>query len=208
MSVKSVVPFSFEGSEVRVTEGPDGKPWYCAKDVCGILEYANSRNAIAEHCREEGVGKSYAPTAGGPQELTFISESNLYRLVCRSTLPAAVKFEKWVFEVLLPAVRHGVVSAPPPDVMPQITGKYIAVLERNDSDKSAEIARLRKEIRRLMAATPCVEEEVDTFMLLRNMGYSIGRIARATKRSRHTIRRHLRDDDLPDIDKQIEEMTE
>jgi prophage antirepressor-like protein len=206
-----MVPFSFDGSEIRVTEGPDGKPWYCAKDVCNILGYANSRDAVEQHCRDKGVAKCYTLTSGGPQEALFISEPNLYRLICRSTLPAAAKFEAWVYEVLIPAAVRAAGAVPPvagSAPADRYVDKYILLLEDNHSTAKTEIARLHSEIRALKAAMPCSEEEVDTFMLLRNMGYSIRRISRATKRSRSAIRRHLRDDNLPDIDKQIEEMTE
>jgi prophage antirepressor-like protein len=36
----------------------------------------------------------------------FISEAGLYRLLCRSTKPEAVNFEKWVFDEVLPTLRE------------------------------------------------------------------------------------------------------
>ena len=46
-----------------------------------------------------------------PQQITeikYISEGNLYRLIIRSKLPSAEKFERWVFdEVLLELRKNG-----------------------------------------------------------------------------------------------------
>jgi prophage antirepressor-like protein len=37
--------------------------------------------------------------------MVFISEPNLYRLIARSKLPTAQKFERWIFEEVLPSIR-------------------------------------------------------------------------------------------------------
>ena len=56
------------------------------------------------HCK--GVVKRYPlATDGGVQELRVISEPDVMRLICGSKLPAAVRFEKWVFEEVLPSIR-------------------------------------------------------------------------------------------------------
>lgn len=44
-------------------------------------------------------------TAGGMQKLSFIPEGDMYRLIVHSKLPNAVKFERWVFEEVLPTIR-------------------------------------------------------------------------------------------------------
>jgi prophage antirepressor-like protein len=66
--------------EVRI-QMKDGAPWFCAADVCRILEYQNSRDAVHKHCREKGVANCYTLTDGGKQALTFLDEGNLYRLL-------------------------------------------------------------------------------------------------------------------------------
>jgi len=41
-------------------------------------------------------------------EKVYIPEGDLYRLIIRSKLPAAVRFEAWVCDVVLPTIRkHG-----------------------------------------------------------------------------------------------------
>lgn len=96
--------FRFQSHEVR-TVTIDGNPYWVAKDVAEVLGYANTNEAISRHCK--GVAKRYPlQTAGGVQELRIIGESDLYRLIAHSTLPAAETFEKWIFEEVLPAIRR------------------------------------------------------------------------------------------------------
>lgn len=97
----------FENSEfgsIRTVK-ENGHIWFCGKDVAEALGYKVGRKAIFDHCKEEGVLKRNVPTEGGVQEMSFINEPNLYRLIIHSKLPSAEKFEKWVFEEVLPAIR-------------------------------------------------------------------------------------------------------
>ena len=82
----------------------DGKPYFCAKDVAGALGYAKPRNAVATHCK--GALKRGVLTEGGNQEMTFIPEGDIYRLIIRSKLPSAEKFESWVMDEVLPQLRQ------------------------------------------------------------------------------------------------------
>ena len=84
----------------------DGKEYFPAIQCAQILGYSNPRKAVIDHCETEGVTKRYVPTSGGTQEVKYISEGNLYRLIVRSKLPAAKKFERWVFDEVLPEIRR------------------------------------------------------------------------------------------------------
>ena len=42
---------------------------------------------------------------GRSQEASFISEGDLYRLIMKSKLPSAEKFESWVMDEILPTIR-------------------------------------------------------------------------------------------------------
>jgi len=84
----------------------DGEPWFCAKDVCSLLGYGtNSRHTVTQHCKEEGVLKLHTPTSGGNQQLLYVSERNLYRLIMRSKLDSAERFQDWVEGEVLPTIR-------------------------------------------------------------------------------------------------------
>lgn len=107
MNTAQVIPFLFESYEIR-TQLIDDQPWFCVADVCRILGYMNSRDALAKHCREKGVAKRDTFTVKGRQSLTFIDEGNLYRLIIKSRKEEAQRFESWVCDEVLPAIRkHG-----------------------------------------------------------------------------------------------------
>lgn len=84
----------------------EGKPWFPATACAKILGYANPRDAIGRHCVEDGVVKhDVIDNLGRTQSTKFITEGNLYRLITHSKLPAAERFEKWVFDEVLPSIR-------------------------------------------------------------------------------------------------------
>lgn len=93
-----------EFGSIRTVE-QNGQIWFCGVDVANALEYKNSRDAISRHCKNEGVVKYDTPTSSGIQSIVFINEPNLYRLITHSKLPSAEKFERWVFEEVLPSIR-------------------------------------------------------------------------------------------------------
>ena len=99
-----VVPFRFESHEIR-TLIVNGNPWFVAKDVCDVLEYANSRKALADHLDDDEKGVTDCDTPGGKQQMAVINESGLYTLILRSNKPAAKPFRKWVTAEVLPSIR-------------------------------------------------------------------------------------------------------
>ena len=92
-----------EFGNIRTLETEDGKVLFCASDVASALGYSNTRDAISRHCK--GVVKRDTLTNGGKQEMSFIPEGDVYRLIANSKLPNAVKFESWVFDEVLPTIR-------------------------------------------------------------------------------------------------------
>lgn len=92
-----------EFGEIRTLKEADGKVLFCGKDIAAALGYSNTRDALSRHCK--GVVKRDILTEGGEQELSFIPEGDVYRLICNSKLPSAEKFERWVFDEVLPTIR-------------------------------------------------------------------------------------------------------
>lgn len=93
----------------------DGKPLFCGADACKALGYKNQHDALTRHCK--GVVKRYPLTNGGKQQMNFLPEGDLYRLITHSKLPSAEKFEHWVFDEVLPAIRkNGMYGADPADL--------------------------------------------------------------------------------------------
>ena len=95
--------------------------WFCAKDVCNILEYSNYRQSISlyldEECKvslnELVVLKNKTTSKDNFNHLsyndlkaTYINEEGLYRLMFHCKLPVAKKFQKWIFKEVLPTIRR------------------------------------------------------------------------------------------------------
>lgn len=81
----------------------NGKEYFPATQCAKILGYKDTINAVKQHCK--GVVKHHLSTNGGNQLANYIPEGDLYRLIVRSKLPAAEKFERWVFDEVLPTIR-------------------------------------------------------------------------------------------------------
>lgn len=84
----------------------DGKPYFPATTCAKALGYVKPHNAIVRHCRyslKRGV-----PHPQSPDKIitvNFIPEGDLYRLITHSKIPSAERFEKWVFDEVLPTIR-------------------------------------------------------------------------------------------------------
>ena len=92
-----------EFGSIRVVE-ENGRYLFCGTDVAAALGYSNPRDALRRHCK--GVVKRDTLTDGGPQQLSFIPEGDVYRLIVHSKLPSAERFERWVFDEVLPSLRR------------------------------------------------------------------------------------------------------
>lgn len=83
------------------------KTYFVANDVAKALGYVETAKAVRTHCK--GVSEMDIPSNGGIQTMKIIPEGDIYRLVIKSQLPAAERFESWIFDEVLPSIRkHGV----------------------------------------------------------------------------------------------------
>lgn len=130
--MNEIQTFNFKNSGVRTFVDENGNPWFCAKDVCDILGYKNSRDAVSRHTKSEGVVKRdlVKTLSNGRQqgfETTFIDERNVYRLVLRSEIPDAEPFQDWVCGEVLPTIRKtGSYGTPQTPALPDFTNPAIA----------------------------------------------------------------------------------
>ncbi|MBE1275642.1 phage antirepressor KilAC domain-containing protein [Enterovibrio baiacu] len=98
----NVIPFQFQHENIRVIE-QSGETWFVAKDVASILGYSNPRDAVNRYFKEGR--ETRLPTNSGEQLAKIIPERDVYRLIMRSKLPEAEKFEDWVVSDVLPSIR-------------------------------------------------------------------------------------------------------
>lgn len=83
----------------------NGATLFCGSDVANALGYARPNDAVSAHCRST-VKRRIATAQGNEAEMSFIPEGDVYRLITHSKLPAAERFERWVFDEVLPTVRQ------------------------------------------------------------------------------------------------------
>lgn len=89
--------------EIRFVE-VDGKPYAVGKDIAEALGYKRPSDAIAQHCKYT-VKHRIVDNTGFEQPMNIIPESDVYRLIIKSKLPSAEKFETWVMDEVLPTIR-------------------------------------------------------------------------------------------------------
>lgn len=129
------------------TAGSPADPLFCLSDICQAIGIANARN-VKNRLDNEDVHLVDTPTAGGMQQITFVTESGLYDVIIRSDSEQAKPFRKWVTSEVLPAIRkHGIYATE-------------ATVEKMLSDPESAIIMLQayqKERRERMAAQQEVE---------------------------------------------------
>lgn len=135
---------SEEFGNIRTTE-IDGQPYFVASDVAKALGYSNPRKAIADHCK--GVTKRDTPTSSGVQSISYINEGDMYRLIMKSKLPSAERFESWVMDEVLPTIRK--------------TGGYH--LPQTYSEALRELADMAEQKEKLMLENEQMKPKADFF---------------------------------------------
>lgn len=86
-----------------------GRVLFCGSDVARALGYARPNDAIVDHCR--CTVKRRIPHPQSPDKeigMAFIPEGDVYRLIARSKLPSAERFERWIFDEVLPSIRESI----------------------------------------------------------------------------------------------------
>lgn len=119
--------FEYDGRWQVRTVVVGGEPWFVAKDVCGVLDIGNSRQAT-ERLDEDEKGVITTDTLGGQQAVTIVSESGLYSLILTSRRPGAKAFKRWITHEVIPAIRK--------------TGSYSTTLQFDIPKNYAEALRL------------------------------------------------------------------
>ena len=92
-----------EFGQIRTAE-IDGKPYFVANDVAKALGYSNPSKATNDHCKNAIIRRGN-DSLGREQDFKYIPEGDIYRLIVRSNLPSAERFETWVFDEVLPSIR-------------------------------------------------------------------------------------------------------
>ena len=154
-----------EFGEIRTIQ-EDEVIWFCGADVCKALGFKeNVSNLLQKHCKTPGVTKRNTGVQTGIKAdgspaiqqipMLYINEPNLYRLIVHSRLPSAEKFEKWVFEEVLPTIRK--------------TGNYAPALKNASVGEVVNLIRVTRETMQDQGKSP--EEIAAT---VKNIGQQFG----------------------------------
>jgi len=136
-----------EFGQIRTLE-IESRVWFGATSVASALGYANPRKAIIDHCKSHGVTiRDVIDSMGRNQQMKFINEGNVYRLIASSQLPQAEKFERWVFDELVPTVMNtgGYIATRSDDTPEEIMARAIMVAQETIKKKEQRISMLEQQ---------------------------------------------------------------
>lgn len=142
-----------EFGEIR-TITKDDKTYFAGSDVAKALGYAIPHKAVQTHCK--GVLKWNIPTNSGNQDVLFITEGDIYRLIMKSKLPSAEKFESWVMDEVLPTIRKtGSYNKP------MTTAEKIHLLAQSDEELTHRVDEVEAEVEELKETMPLLAVDCD-----------------------------------------------
>lgn len=142
-----------EFGEIR-TITKDDKTYFAGSDVAKALGYAIPHKAVQTHCK--GVLKWNIPTNSGNQDVLFITEGDIYRLIMKSKLPSAEKFESWVMDEVLPTIRKtGSYNKP------MTTAEKIHLLAQSDEELNLKGDKVEAEVKELKDTMPLLAVDCD-----------------------------------------------
>lgn len=100
-------------------------------------------------------------------EMSFIPESDLYRLVFSSKLPTAEKFTDWVTEEVLPSIRRtgGYIAGADNMTPEELMAKALTVAQKTLADREARLSTLTVENQIMKPKADYFDELVDRNLL-------------------------------------------
>jgi prophage antirepressor-like protein len=90
-----------------VIKGTVNEPLFRASDVGTVLDMSAIRSVIRDFDETEKVVHT-THTLGGSQQVTFLTEKGLYKVLFKSRKPIAEKFQNWVCEIIKEIRLNGV----------------------------------------------------------------------------------------------------
>ena len=104
----NITSYNFHNKAIRTLADENNEVIFCLADVCGALTLTNAAMITKQIQAEfEGAKLNLYPfeTTGGVQNLTFITEPQLYFVMMRSRAKVAREFRQWICNEVLPSIR-------------------------------------------------------------------------------------------------------
>jgi anti-repressor protein len=157
MNNANLAIFHFQNQNIR-TKFIDNKPYFCASDICKILEINNGRDAINRIEKDDVVLTDIIDSLGRQQKASFVNEAGLYALIFQSRKKEAKQFKKWIFNDVLPQIRK--------------TGSYNSISQLTQSDQlllfAEELIKTKEENKQLQYKTEKQQEVIDKHVVIGN----------------------------------------
>lgn len=96
--------FEYQHKQVR-TITIEGQIWFVAKDVCGVLEIVNHKDAVSRLADKMKRVVGVTDPLGQEQKTLVISEAGVYKMAFRSNKPEAERFTDWLATEVIPEIR-------------------------------------------------------------------------------------------------------
>ena len=167
--------------EVRVA-GTSENPLFCLADVCKNLGLRV--DAVQSRLTDAPIRIGVTDSIGREQQMNFVNEKNLYKVIMRSDKPQAEPFQDWVCGEVLPSIRkHGAYmtndtlekALTSPDFLIQLATNL-----KEEQQKRIEAERKVTEAAPAVAFTKAVQSANSSCLigelakLIAQNGYSIG----------------------------------
>lgn len=150
-----------EFGQIR-TLNVNGKAYFVANDIAKALGYKNPTDAVLNKCMN--IVKHEVENSRGQMRMTnIIPEGDVYRLIIGSNLPTAQKFERWVFDEVLPQIRKtgGYIPYTPEDDDMTIMAKALQISQRTIEKKNAQLRIAEEENIKLSRVIEGYKPKVD-----------------------------------------------
>lgn len=97
------IAFHEDYGAIRIQE-VDETLYFCGIDIVRALSFTKGNQCIADFCK--GQITLSTPIASGLQDVVYIPESDIYRLISQSKLRSVSKFESWIFDEVIPQLNQ------------------------------------------------------------------------------------------------------
>lgn len=143
----NLISKAFEGHNIRIVTDEQGEPWFVAKDVAVALGYRDAAN-MTRNLKEHQQGTQNVSTPGGAQKMAVLNEPGLYRVVLKSRIESAERFQDWVTDDVLPSIRKngGYIAGQEQDTPELIMAKALIVAQSVIESKTIELQRAKEQI--------------------------------------------------------------
>jgi prophage antirepressor-like protein len=152
-----------EFGEIR-TVNIDGRDYFYGIDIATALMYKRPRKAVLDSCKN-----ILNPNGGvlSQDEEPIISEGDMYRLIIKASSQStskdikvkAGKFEKWVFDEVLPSIRK--TGSYQQSQYPQTTAGQIQLLAQGHMELKEEVDGIKADLQALKLDLPILPLEAE-----------------------------------------------